>query len=173
MMEGSTYWGSEQNRSEGPNLDNDDMLSLYHWENLVAIGGSSEHIMKNIPSQNTCKWSKFVAWQHLMDTYTLYCYWKLSMKLPVKQTNKPHPSSCPHVLHWSTTVTDSSHKTQFCMNYNSLCSMEHFTFNNTMERSPMDWCHQHLPVALLFPLANSIPTLSVLTTGMLLMNTSQ
>lgn len=42
------------------------------------------------------------------------------------------------------------------MNCNSLRSMEHFTFNNTMERSPMDWCHQHLPVALL---VNFIPTL--------------
>lgn len=45
------------------------------------------------------------------------------------------------------------------MNYNSLHSTEHFTFNNTMERSPMDWCHQRLPVALLLPSVNFIATL--------------
>lgn len=31
-----------------------------------------------------------------MDMCTLYWYCKLSMRLPAKQTNKPHPSSCAH-----------------------------------------------------------------------------
>jgi len=47
VMEGSTYWGSEENRSEGPNLDNYDTLLLYHWENLVAVGGPSTHHEKH------------------------------------------------------------------------------------------------------------------------------
>ena len=49
--------------------------------------------------------------------------------------------------------------------YNSLHSMEHFTFNNTMERSPIDWCHQHLPVGLLLPSVNFTAALYLFCPG--------
>ena len=37
--------------------------------------------------------------------------------------------------------------------------MKYITFNKAMQSSPMDWCHQHLPIAFLLPPLHIIPTL--------------